>query len=109
MGYIINLMTSRKKKRQNVKQGSDHGAQLKQLNRISGQVKGIGKMIEERRYCIDILTQLKAVKSSLASIEKKIIGEHLDHCVHRAIASGRSKESEVVMEEIRDLLKSARF
>ena len=90
------------------KLGAPHNSQLKQLHRIAGQVAGISKMIEEQRYCVDILTQLKAVKSSLASVERKIIGEHLNHCVHEAIQSKDSLKSHQVIEEITLLLKSVR-
>lgn len=88
------------------KKGTTHDKHLKQLNRIAGQVKGIANMIEDQRYCVDILTQIKAVKSSLASIEKKVIEKHLDHCVHEALASKNKARVDEVMKEISDLLKS---
>ena len=86
--------------------GAPHGAQIQQLKRIEGQVRGIINMVEEQRYCIDILTQIKAAKSSLATIEKKIINEHMDHCVHKAIHSKDKKMADSMLEEIQELLKS---
>ncbi|MEO0334822.1 MAG: metal-sensitive transcriptional regulator [Pseudomonadota bacterium] len=89
------------------KKGTSHIAQVKQLKRVEGQVRGIAQMIEDQRYCIDILNQLKAVRSSISSIERKIVNEHLNHCVHDAIATKNKRKSDEVMSEIRDLLKSA--
>ena len=86
------------------KTGTSHEPQIKQLKRIEGQVRGLTKMIEEKRYCIDILTQIKAVRSSLASVENKILNEHLNHCVYRAIDSKNKKDGAIVLEEIRELL-----
>ena len=91
------------------KKGTSHESQLKQLKRIEGQVRGVHKMIEERRYCIDVLQQVKAIKSSLSTIEKKILGEHLDHCVHKALASANKKDSQEIVDEIKDLLKSVKL
>ena len=87
--------------------GSSHESQLKRLKRIEGQVRGLSAMIEDRRYCIDILTQFKAVRSALGSIEKKIIEEHLNHCVHNAVESKNTKLTNQMLEEISGLLKSA--
>ena len=91
-----------------MKKGAAHTDQLKRLNRIEGQVRGISKMIEEERYCIDILTQLKAIKSAIASVESKIIEEHLNHCVKKAVAGKDRAESDKMIEEILGVLSSAR-
>lgn len=56
------------------------------LRRIEGQVRGIAKMIEEDKYCIDILTQISAASSALRSVALNLLDEHMDHCVHSAIA-----------------------
>ena len=61
---------------------------LKRLARIEGQVRGISKMIEDDRYCIDILTQLGAVDTALEAVALKVLEEHVQHCVARALASG---------------------
>lgn len=102
-------MPSSKETKPISKKGTSHESQLKQLNRIAGQVKGISKMIEEKRYCTEILTQIKAVKSSMSSVEKKIINEHLNHCVHKALLSKEKSKTDSAMEEIKDLLSSVRL
>ncbi len=83
-----------------------HTAQLNRLKRVEGQIRGITKMIEEGRYCIDVLTQFKAIRSALARVEANILETHLDNCVQRAVLSNNSKEKEAVISEIRDLLRS---
>ena len=88
-----------------MKKGVEHKDQLKRLNRISGQIRGIGSMIEEQRYCIDILTQIRAVKSALSSLESRIIEDHLSHCVYHAIESKNPKEAGKMIKEIQNLLK----
>lgn len=88
-----------------MKKGTSHIDQLKRLNRIGGQIRGISNMIEEQRYCIDILTQIRAVKSAISSLESKIIEDHLNHCVHRAIDAKSKKEAGQMIKEIQDLLK----
>lgn len=60
----------------------------KRLRRIEGQVRGIAKMIEEDKYCIDVLTQISAVNSAMRSVALNLLDEHLDHCVGRAVAQG---------------------
>jgi DNA-binding FrmR family transcriptional regulator len=60
----------------------------KRLRRIEGQVRGIAKMIEDDKYCIDILTQISAVNSALRSVALNLLDEHLGHCVSRAVANG---------------------
>ncbi|MCB0365469.1 MAG: metal-sensitive transcriptional regulator [Bdellovibrionaceae bacterium] len=90
------------------KQGASHTAHLHRLKRLEGQIRGIARMIEERRYCMDILTQLKAVKSALGALEEKIIEQHLNHCVKRALASDDKKDQDGAVGEIMELLSSAR-
>ena len=65
---------------------------IKRLARIEGQVRGISRMIEEQRYCIDILHQLQAVKSALAKVEDAILTDHAATCVEAVIASGDETE-----------------
>ncbi|WP_406813129.1 metal-sensitive transcriptional regulator [Mycobacterium sp. M23085] len=60
----------------------------KRLRRIEGQVRGIARMIEEDKYCIDVLTQVSAVNSALRSVALSLLDEHLNHCVTRAVADG---------------------
>jgi DNA-binding FrmR family transcriptional regulator len=66
---------------------------LKRLARIEGQVRGIARMIDEDRYCIDILTQLGAVDTALEAVAIKVLEEHVQHCVAGALASGDPKEA----------------
>jgi DNA-binding FrmR family transcriptional regulator len=66
---------------------------LKRLARIEGQVRGIARMIEEDRYCIDILTQLGAVDTALAAVAIKVLEEHVRHCVAGALASGDEQQA----------------
>jgi DNA-binding FrmR family transcriptional regulator len=60
----------------------------KRLRRIEGQVRGIAKMIDEDKYCIDILTQISAASSALRSVALNLLDEHLDHCLRQAVAEG---------------------
>lgn len=74
---------------------------LNRLNRIEGQVRGIARMVEEDRYCIDVLTQLQAVRAALAKVETEMLRDHLGHCIEGAIVSGdkdqqREKASELI-------------
>ena len=62
-----------------------HENQLPSLKRIEGQVRGVSKMIEEKKYCIDILNQIKAVKNALSTVEGKIVRSHLQACVKDAL------------------------
>ncbi len=73
---------------------------LKNLNRVEGQVRGIAKMVEEDRYCIDVVTQIEAARAALARIESDLLRQHLGHCVHRAMTSKNASEQEKVIEEL---------
>ena len=66
---------------------------LKRLARIEGQVRGIAKMIEDDRYCIDVLTQLGAVDTALEAVALKVLEEHVQHCVAGALASGDPRQA----------------
>lgn len=72
-----------------------HLENLPRLNRISGQVEGIKKMIEENRYCLDILVQIKAVRSALKSVESNILTKHLEHCIARSFDSDAEKNEKI--------------
>lgn len=65
----------------------DHQDQLARLAKIEGQVKGIRRMIEERRYCIDIVQQIKAVTAGLNQVQMGVLEKHIHHCVQEAVAS----------------------
>lgn len=76
------------------------GKVLKSLNRVEGQIRGIGKMVEDDRYCIDIVTQVAAARAALSRIESDLLRQHLGHCVHRAMNSKNTAEQEKVIEEL---------
>ena len=80
-----------------------HRDQLKSINRIEGQVRGIAKMIEEEKYCIDILNQIKAIRSAMSTVEGKILKKHLRACVKDAL--GSEKNFDEKMEELLKTLK----
>ncbi len=71
-----------------MKHGYDTDAIGKRLRRIEGQVRGIEKMVEEERYCVDILTQIGAAMNALENVGLKVLDDHVNHCVADAIASG---------------------
>ena len=81
---------------------------LKRLNRIEGQVRGIGRMVDENRYCIDIVTQIAAVRAALGKAEEEILRDHVAHCVEHAIESGDKDEQRRKITEIMDVLGRAR-
>lgn len=76
---------------------------LSRLSRIEGQVRGVSRMIEEERYCIDILTQLRAIRAALNKVENEILKDHADHCVADAIESGDEAEQRKKLDELIDL------
>lgn len=82
----------------------DHTGQLSGLNRIEGQVKGIKKMIEEKRYCVDILTQLKAVKAALHRVEQEILKTHIQSCIKDAATAGDPIAVQAKIDEVMNLL-----
>ena len=76
-------------------------ALVRRLHRIEGQVRGIERMVEEERYCIDVLTQIAAVNTALESLAFRILDDHVNHCVAGALASGDEVEA---AEKSRELL-----
>ena len=79
----------------------DHSDNLPRLNRISGQIEGIKKMIDDKRYCTDILMQLRAVRSALKSVESNILQKHLHLCVAQSFNSDSEKDKKI--EELKML------
>lgn len=77
---------------------------LNRLKRIEGQVRGVARMIEDERYCIDVLTQLRAAKAALARVESVLLRDHLSHCIEHAIVSGDASEQRRKASELIDLL-----
>ena len=82
---------------------------LNRLNRIEGQVRGIARMVDEERYCIDVLTQLQAVRAALAKVETEMLRDHLGHCIEGAIVAGdRDQQRQKASELIQLLERTAR-
>jgi len=77
---------------------------LKRLQRIEGQVRGLSRMVEEDRYCIDVVTQLSAVRAALRAVEDEVMRDHAAHCVEHAIASGNKAEQRKKVAELMDVL-----
>ena len=80
--------------------GYDKDALKKRLHRIEGQVRGLERMLEEDRYCIDILTQISAVTTALESVAFRILDDHVNHCVSGALASGDADEATAKSKEL---------
>lgn len=87
------------------KQHPCHSGDIPRLNRIAGQVEGVKKMIDEGRYCPDILMQLRAIRSAIKNVEANILDRHLEHCVHDAVNSGNTKQQKQKLDEIKELFK----
>ncbi len=77
---------------------------LKRLVRIEGQVRGLARMVGEDRYCIDIVTQISAVRAALRRVEEVVLHDHVGHCVEHAIASGNAKDQREKIAELMDVL-----
>lgn len=77
---------------------------LKRLSRIEGQVRGLSRMVGEDRYCIDVVTQISAVRAALRRVEEEVLREHVAHCVEHAITSGDTKQQRAKVAELFDVL-----
>ena len=80
---------------------------LKRLNRIEGQVRGLSRMVEEDRYCIDIVTQVAAVRAALRRVEEEILRDHVSHCVEHAINSDNKADQRRKIEELMAVVSRA--
>ena len=94
-GYVVNMQEQTK------------SAVLKRLSRIEGQVRGIAGMVGGDRYCIDVVTQISAVRAALRRAEEEILRDHVAHCVEHAIASGDKDDQRRKVAEIMDVLGRA--
>lgn len=83
-------------------------SQRARLGRIEGQVRGVLRMIEDDRYCIDVLTQVRAVRAALDKVEQEILRDHLQHCVTHAFHGGSSRDRQTKIDELMELLESRR-
>ena len=81
-----------------------HVGQLARLRKIEGQVRGIVRMIEDERYCVDILTQLRAARAALRRVEEAVLREHVEHCVAQALRSGDPTDQKTKVDELLDVL-----
>jgi len=86
----------------------DHTAQIPRLNRIEGQIRGISRMIQEGRYCIDILTQIRSVSCALAKVQENIFKGHLAGCVKDSLTGDNPQDREAKIEEILEILSKFR-
>ncbi|HEY8630199.1 MAG TPA: metal-sensitive transcriptional regulator [Gaiellaceae bacterium] len=88
-----------------MKHGYDKAALTKRLHRIEGQVRGIERMVEDDRYCIDVLTQIAAVNTALESLAFKVLDDHVNHCVTDALSSGDPKEAAAKSKELMEAVQ----
>jgi DNA-binding FrmR family transcriptional regulator len=76
----------------------------KRLGRIEGQVRGLSKMVDEDRYCIDIVTQISAVRAALRRVEEEVLRDHVAHCVEHAIATGNKADQREKIAELMEVI-----
>lgn len=74
------------------------------LGRIEGQVRGIARMVDQERYCIDIITQISAVQAALRKVEEELLKNHVSHCIENAIASGSAEDQRKKVKELIEVL-----
>jgi CsoR family transcriptional regulator, copper-sensing transcriptional repressor len=86
---------------------STKAACIRRLSRIEGQVRGLARMVGEDRYCIDIVTQLSAVRAALRRVEQEVLRDHVGHCVKHAMRSNDRTDQDRKIEELMDVLARA--
>lgn len=79
-------------------------ANQNRLRRIEGQVRGLQKMVEEDRYCADIITQVASVQEALRGVARNLMKNHLHHCASKALQSGKKAETEAMYDELLELI-----
>ena len=77
---------------------------IKRLGRVEGQVRGVARMVEEDRYCIDVITQISAIRAALKRVEEEVLKDHVAHCVEHAIVSGKKDEQRKKIAELMEVL-----
>ncbi|HIJ72041.1 MAG TPA: metal-sensitive transcriptional regulator [Planctomycetes bacterium] len=92
-----------------MKKNPSHEDNLVALRRIEGQVRGVQKMIEGRKYCIDILNQICAIRGALAKVEEKVLEKHLQNCVTEAVKESSKQEKQQKLDEILKLIHRTRM
>ena len=80
---------------------------LKRLKRIEGQVRGLTRMVEDDRYCIDVVTQIAAARAALRRVEEEVLRDHVAHCVDHAIASGNREDQRRKIAELMEVVSRA--
>jgi len=80
---------------------------LKRLKRIEGQIRGLATMVEEDRYCIDVVTQIAAARAALRRVEEEVLRDHVAHCVEHAISSGDKADQRRKITELMDVIGRA--
>ena len=85
-----------------------HRSQLGRLRKIEGQVRGVQRMIEDGRYCMDVLTQMRAIRRALAKVEEQVLAEHVRSCVADAMHSGDERDRDEKLQELMDVFASTR-
>ena len=91
-----------------MKKNPSHQNSLVALKRIEGQVRGVQGMIEDRKYCIDILNQIHAIKGALGRVEEKILEKHFQHCVTDAVRRSSEKKKQQKLDEVLKLIQQTR-
>jgi CsoR family transcriptional regulator, copper-sensing transcriptional repressor len=91
-GYIARMRTDAK------------DSALRRLRRIEGQVRGLIRMVEEDRYCIEVVTQISAARAALRKVEEEVLHDHVAHCVENAISSGNKAEQRRKVAELMEVL-----
>lgn len=86
---------------------ASHKSQLNRLRRLHGQIAGLIRMVEQERYCVDILTQVSAARAALRKVEEQVLHEHVDHCIGQAVDEGDADQRQAKLDELMDAL--ARF
>ena len=86
---------------------ADHHTELRRLKRIEGQIAGIAGMVEDGRYCMDILTQLRAARAALLKVEEQVLRRHAEHCVAQAVRGGSERDAQRKLDEVFEVI--ARF
>jgi CsoR family transcriptional regulator, copper-sensing transcriptional repressor len=87
------------------KEHPDHSKEMHRINRISGQLEGVKRMISEREYCPKIITQIQAVRAALKSLESIVLEKHLEKCVKDALNSKDQRDAKAKMNELMDLFR----
>ncbi len=92
-------------KSQSIEQHPDHSKEVHRINRISGQLEGVKRMITEREYCPKIMTQIQAIRAALKSLESMVLEKHLEMCVKDALNSKDQREAKEKMDELMELFR----